>query len=97
MTIVDILLLILVGGICGAIAEMIVGFSPGGFLASVAIGFVGALVGTWLARQLALPSVFAVTIAGYTIEILWAILGAIVLLLVLSLFRRRTYYRRRYR
>src|SRR5215475_4152450 len=98
MTIVDLLLLILVGGICGAIAEMIVGFSPGGFLASVAIGFVGALLGTWLARQLGLPSVFALTVGGYTIEILWAILGAIVLLLVISLFRRRGgYYRRRYR
>ena len=96
MTIVDLLLLILVGGICGAIAELIVGFSPGGFLASVAIGFLGALLGTWLARQLNLPSVFAVQVAGYTIEILWSILGAIVLLLILSLFRRRRYYRRRY-
>jgi uncharacterized membrane protein YeaQ/YmgE (transglycosylase-associated protein family) len=96
MTIVDLLLLILVGGICGAIAEMVVGFSPGGFLASVAIGFLGALIGTWLARQFQLPSVFAVTIGGYTIEILWAILGAIVLLLILSLVRRRGYYRRRY-
>ncbi|HET9223766.1 MAG TPA: GlsB/YeaQ/YmgE family stress response membrane protein [Roseiflexaceae bacterium] len=97
MTIVDLLLLILVGGICGAIAEMIVGFSPGGFLASVAIGFLGALLGTWLARQLNLPSIFAVQVAGYTIEIVWAILGSIVLLLVLSFVRRRPYYRRRYR
>ena len=95
MTIVDLLLLLLVGAICGAIAEMIVGFSPGGFLASVAIGFLGALIGTWLAGQLKLPSVLAVTIGGYTIEILWAILGAIVLLLIISLFRR-SYYRRPY-
>jgi uncharacterized membrane protein YeaQ/YmgE (transglycosylase-associated protein family) len=95
MTIVDFLLLILVGAICGAIAEMIVGFSPGGFLASVAIGFLGALIGTWLARQIGLPSIFALTIGGYTIEIVWAILGAVVLLLILSLIRRRPYYRRR--
>jgi uncharacterized membrane protein YeaQ/YmgE (transglycosylase-associated protein family) len=95
MTLVDLLLLILVGGICGAIAEMVVGFSPGGFLASVAIGFLGALLGTWLARQLDLPSIFALNIGGYTIEVVWAILGAIVLLLILSLFRRRTFYRRR--
>jgi uncharacterized membrane protein YeaQ/YmgE (transglycosylase-associated protein family) len=95
MTIVDFLLLILVGAICGAVAEMIVGFSPGGFLASVAIGFLGALLGTWLARQLGLPSIFALTIGGYTIEVVWAILGAVVLLLILSLVRRRPYYRRR--
>jgi uncharacterized membrane protein YeaQ/YmgE (transglycosylase-associated protein family) len=95
MTIVDFLLLILVGAICGAVAEMIGGFSPGGFLASVAIGFLGALLGTWLARQLGLPSIFALTIGGYTIEVVWAILGAVVLLLILSLVRRRPYYRRR--
>jgi uncharacterized membrane protein YeaQ/YmgE (transglycosylase-associated protein family) len=93
MTIVELLLLILVGAICGAIAEMLVGYSPGGFLASVVIGFLGALLGTWLAPQIGLPSVFAVNIGGYTIEILWAILGAIILLLVLSMFRR-SYYRR---
>lgn len=95
MSVVDLLLLLLVGAICGAVAEMIVGFSPGGFLASVAIGFLGAVIGTWLAGQLKLPSVLAVTIGGYTIEILWAILGAVVLLLIISLFRR-SYYRRPY-
>jgi uncharacterized membrane protein YeaQ/YmgE (transglycosylase-associated protein family) len=95
MTIVDFLLLILVGAICGAVAEMIVGFSPGGFLASVAIGFLGALLGTWLARQLGFPSIFALTIGNYTIEVVWAILGAVVLLLILSFARRRPYYRRR--
>jgi len=95
MSVVDLLLLLLVGAICGAIAEMIVGFSPGGFLASVAIGFLGALIGTWLAGRLGLPSVLAVRIGGYTIEILWAILGAIILLLIISFFRRG-YYRRPY-
>jgi uncharacterized membrane protein YeaQ/YmgE (transglycosylase-associated protein family) len=93
MTLVGFLLLIVVGGICGAIAELIVGFSPGGFLASVAIGFLGALLGTWLAVELRLPHVFSVTIEGHHIEIVWAVLGAIVLLLVLSLFRRAAYRR----
>lgn len=95
MSIVSLIVLILVGAICGAIAEMLVGYSPGGFLASVAIGFLGALIGSWLAPRIGLPSIFAVTIGGFTIEILWAILGAVILLLILSLFRRGT-YRRRY-
>jgi len=91
MSIVGLLVLILVGAICGAIAEMLVGYSPGGFLASVAIGFLGALIGSWLAPRIGLPSIFRVTIEGFTIEILWAILGAVVLLLILSLFRRASY------
>lgn len=92
MSLVELLLLILVGAICGVIAELLVGFSPGGFFASVAIGFLGAFIGTWLAAQIHLPSVLAVSIGGYTIEILWAIIGAVILLLILSLFRR-SYYR----
>ena len=91
MTLVGVLLLILVGAVCGAIAQMIVGFSVGGLLASIVVGFLGALLGTWIAREIHLPSLLAVRIEGYSIDILWSILGAILLLLVLSLARRRTY------
>jgi uncharacterized membrane protein YeaQ/YmgE (transglycosylase-associated protein family) len=95
MSIVELILLILVGAICGAIAELLVGYSPGGFFVSVVIGFLGAVLGTWVATQIGLPAVLQVTIGGYTIEILWAILGAVILLLIISLFRRG-YYRRPY-
>jgi uncharacterized membrane protein YeaQ/YmgE (transglycosylase-associated protein family) len=88
MTLIGFLLLILVGAICGFIAEMLVGYSPGGFIASVVVGFLGALIGTWVATAVGLPSLFAVNIEGHSIEILWAVLGAVLLLAVLSLVRR---------
>ncbi len=88
MTIIGLLLLLLVGAICGAVAEAIVGWSPGGFLASAGVGFLGALLGTWLARALGLPSILAVRIETVTIEIVWAVLGAVLLLLVVSMVRR---------
>jgi uncharacterized membrane protein YeaQ/YmgE (transglycosylase-associated protein family) len=93
MTLIGILLLILVGAICGIVAEMIVGYSPGGFIASVVVGFLGALIGTWLARAVGLPSLLAVNIEGHVIELFWAVLGAIILLAVISLVRRRRYVR----
>jgi len=92
MTLVGFLLLVLVGAICGAIAQMIVGFSVGGFLASIVVGFLGAMLGTWVARAIHLPSLLAINIEGYTVEVFWAILGSILLLLVLSLARRRRTY-----
>ena len=91
MTIVGFLLLILVGALCGALAELIVGFSVGGFLASVVVGFLGAAIGGWLAPRIGLPSVLAVRIEGYTIEIVWSVLGAVVLLAVVALIRRIAY------
>jgi uncharacterized membrane protein YeaQ/YmgE (transglycosylase-associated protein family) len=93
MTLLGLLLLLIVGAICGAIAEALVGWSPGGFLASAGLGFLGALLGTWLARVLALPSLFAIRIETATIEPVWAVLGAVVLLALMSAVRRRRYSR----
>lgn len=91
MTLVGFLLLILIGGAVGLLAQAIVGFSAGGFIASIVVGFLGALIGTWIAREVGLPQLFAVTVDGYTVHILWAILGAIILLLPLALIRGRAY------
>jgi len=95
MTIVGFLLLLVLGAICGAVAELIVGFSPGGFLASAVVGFLGAAIGGWFAPRIGLPSIMAVRVEGYTIEVVWSVLGAIVLLAVLAMIRRVTYPRTR--
>jgi uncharacterized membrane protein YeaQ/YmgE (transglycosylase-associated protein family) len=95
MTIVGFLLLLLLGALCGAVAEVIVGFSPGGFLASAVVGFLGAAIGGWMAPRIGLPSILAVRIEGYSIEVVWSVLGAIVLLAGLALIRRATYPRAR--
>jgi uncharacterized membrane protein YeaQ/YmgE (transglycosylase-associated protein family) len=95
MTILDFLFLLLVAAICGLIAQAIVGVSVGGCLVSAVIGFVGALVGMWLARQLGLPEILIVRIGTQTFPIVWSIIGSALLLLILSLFfrarRRRVY------
>ena len=94
MTVLGFLLLLLVGAICGAIAEFLVGWSRGGFIAAAVVGIAGAWIGTYFAPKLQLPSLLTVRIEGHSIEIFWAVLGAMALLLVLSLFRRVRYYRR---
>jgi uncharacterized membrane protein YeaQ/YmgE (transglycosylase-associated protein family) len=95
MTLTGFLILLLVAAICGVIAKAIVGFYPGGLLASIGIGFMGAFIGTWLARALHLPSLLTVQVAGTPIEIFWTVLGAILLLLVVMLFHRAS-WRSRY-
>jgi len=93
MTIIGFLLLVLVGAICGGVAEFIVGFRPGGFVTAAVVGFLGALTGGWIAAQLRFPSLLAVQIEGHSIEIVWSIIGAIVLLLTLSALWPRSYSR----
>ncbi len=50
MTLLDLILLLIVAGVCGALGQAITGYSRGGCLVSIALGFVGALLGMWLAR-----------------------------------------------
>lgn len=89
MTIVGLLVLLLIAGICGAAGKAIVGWFPGGFLASIGVGFVGALVGTWVAGLVGLPEIFAIRIGGTTFPIIWSILGSALFVGLISLIAGR--------
>ena len=91
MTLLSFLLLLLVAGICGSIGQAIAGFSRGGCLTSIALGFIGALLGMWIGRSLGMGEMFAVNIGGETFPIIWSIIGAALFVAVLSLFTRRRY------
>ena len=92
MTLIDFLLLAIVAGVCGAIGRAIAGASPGGWIVSIAVGFVGAVLGMWIAREMHLPEYFALQIGGKHFPIIWSIIGATLFSVVVSLLtRRRTY------
>lgn len=88
MTLIDLLVLLLVAGLCGALGQAIGGFSRGGCLVSIALGFIGALLGMWLARNLGLPELFAVDIGGTKFPIIWSIIGSALFVAVISLISR---------
>lgn len=89
MTILEFLLLLLIAALCGAAGQALTGYSAGGCLASVAVGFVGALIGTWLARQLGWPPVLTVQVGGTDFPIVWSIVGGALLVAVLGLLSGR--------
>lgn len=89
MTVLDLLVLLLVAGICGALGQAITGYSRGGCLVSIALGFVGAVIGMWLARILNLPELFTVRIGTTNFPIVWSIIGSAVFVAVLTLLTRR--------
>jgi uncharacterized membrane protein YeaQ/YmgE (transglycosylase-associated protein family) len=88
MTLIDLLVLLLVAGLCGSLGQAISGFSRGGCLVSIALGFIGALIGMWLARSLGLPELFAVNIGGTRFPIIWSIIGSALFVAIISLISR---------
>jgi len=92
MSIAQLLVLLVVAGICGSVAQGIVGYTHGGCLVSVALGLIGALVGTWLASAVGLPELLPLHLGGETFPILWSIIGAALFVAVLGFLRpRRTW------
>lgn len=89
MTVFEFLVLLLVAAICGGVAQAIVGFNRRGCLVSAGMGFLGALIGTWLARALGLPEIFMINLGGVAFPIVWSIIGAIVLALAVGLLTGR--------
>lgn len=88
MSILDLLLLLLVAGVCGSIAQSLVGYSRGGCLVSIALGFIGALLGVWLARLAGLPEIFSLQFGAQPFPVVWSIIGASLFVAVLSLASR---------
>jgi uncharacterized membrane protein YeaQ/YmgE (transglycosylase-associated protein family) len=88
MTLLDLLLLLLIAGICGSLGQAIAGYSRGGCLVSIALGFIGALLGMWLARMLGLPELIPVVIGGTSFPIIWSIIGSALFVALITLLTR---------
>lgn len=66
------ILTVLIAAACGGVAARIVGAKPLGCLTSIAVGFVGALIGRFLSQKLAVPDL--IYLAG--VPVAWTVLGA---------------------
>lgn len=83
------LLLLVIAAVCGAIGKAIAGDVRGGLIVSIVLGFIGALLGPWVAGKLSLPEPLMVTIGGHPFGVLWAIIGAALFVAIIHLLSRR--------
>ncbi|HVS13625.1 MAG TPA: GlsB/YeaQ/YmgE family stress response membrane protein [Thermoanaerobaculia bacterium] len=89
MSLTTLLLYLVVAAICGAIGKALAGSARGGLLVSIVLGFIGALLGPWLAGKLGLPEPFMVNIGGQPFPVLWSIIGAALFVALIHLISRR--------
>jgi uncharacterized membrane protein YeaQ/YmgE (transglycosylase-associated protein family) len=85
LSLFDFLILLVIAGVCGSIGGAIAGGTRGGCLVSIALGFIGALVGMFLRRTMNLPELFE--LSGF--PIVWSIAGSALFVAVINLLSRR--------
>src|SRR5215210_6173212 len=94
MTVWDLLLLLLVAAIIGAIGQAIAGFSTPGCALSIVIGFIGALIGRFfiagfMYSMFKISDPLMVNVGNRTFPVIWSVMGAALFVLVLRLILGR--------
>ena len=80
MSIIGFFILLLVASICGSIGAALAGGNARGCLTSIILGLIGALIGTWLSRELGINDV----LHFHHIPILWSIIGSALFVAVIN-------------
>ena len=96
MSLIEFIILLVIAAVVGLIAQSLTRYWRGGLVLAIILGFLGAFVGTWLSRRLGLPELLTVSIGGVSFPIVWAIIGAILLVGIVSLFTRGGGFRGRW-
>jgi len=83
MAIEDVIVWLVIGGVAGWVAGLIVKGYGLGLIGNIVVGIVGAVIAGWL-----LPHIGFVLVGGLLASILNAVIGAVILLLLIGLVRR---------
>ena len=89
MTLLGLIILLAIAAVAGMLGQALAGYSLGGCVISAVVGFIGAFLGMWLARQFGLPEPLPISVDGETFPIFWSIVGSAVFAAVLGLISRR--------
>lgn len=77
---------LVIAAVAGSLGARLAGRDrPLGCIASIVLGFIGSLLGSWLARQLHLP--LLLTLGGF--PVIWAVIGAALFVALLNLIGGR--------
>jgi uncharacterized membrane protein YeaQ/YmgE (transglycosylase-associated protein family) len=77
VTPLELLIFLVIAAVAGGIGRAIAGGTRGGCIVSIVLGFIGALLGSWIARKAKLPEPFLIRLGdGPAFPFLWSVIGA---------------------
>ena len=74
---ISLLLAAVVAIVCGTIAQLTSGYSRGGWIVNLALGFFGALAGVVAARYFNAPEIYNLQIQTTKFPIIYSIVGSV--------------------
>ncbi len=89
MSLLGLLALLVIAAIAGSLGQALAGYSVGGCIMSMVVGFIGAFLGRWLAGALGLPEPLMISVQGESFPLLWAVIGSALFSAALGLITRR--------
>ena len=89
LTLPGLIVLLVIAALCGSIGKALAGGARGGLLVSIALGFIGALLGPWVAHQMSLSEPLVLRMSGQSFPIVWSIIGAALFVALLHLLSGR--------
>jgi uncharacterized membrane protein YeaQ/YmgE (transglycosylase-associated protein family) len=89
MSLIGFLILLVIAALAGTLGQSLAGYSVGGCLISAVVGFIGAYLGMWIARQIGLPEPLPISVGGETFPIFWSVVGSALFAAGLGFLSRR--------
>jgi len=82
MGLIQLGILLAVASICGSIGATLAGRSYSGCFTHIILGFIGAMIGSWLSRRLNIDDLFYIR----HIPVLWTVIGSALFVAAVNLF-----------
>jgi uncharacterized membrane protein YeaQ/YmgE (transglycosylase-associated protein family) len=86
MNLIDLLLIVFVAIVCGAIAQLTSRYSRGGLIVNLLFGFLGAFAGVVASRWLNAPEIYDLKMQTGAFPVMYAIIGSVFFLAAIGLF-----------
>lgn len=99
MDLLQLLILLVIAGICGGLSELILGqrVSDGNLIITIVLGVIGACFGTWLSWMLfgfGIPRPLVIEVGTTQMDLVWSLIGSLLVLALLSALRGGRSWRR---
>jgi len=78
---IRLLILLVIASICGSIGAGLAGASKKGCFTSIILGFIGALIGSWISKNVGIDDFLYIR----NIPVFWSIIGSALFVTVLNL------------